>query len=434
MTGQPENAVSLEQARHLIWEAVEPLGVEEVRIEQAVGRIAAETFVAEEDLVAFPRSAMDGYAVRAADTAFASTERPCRLPVCGRVLAGESGLTLAPGTAVEVATGAPIPTGADAVIPRERVLRQQDVIELTAPASAGQHIFPPAEDVRRGERLVEQGETIGPAVGGLLAFAGCARLRVYRRPRVAVVTTGSELVPVDSRPAYGQIRNSNGLVLAGLAASAGAEAISVAFAPDERSTLQREFEQARAQADLLITTGGASVGERDFVKAVLSACGAKFLFREVRLRPARPSGFALWEGLPVAVLPGNPAAAFVGFHEFVIAALWRLAGRRQNGWPILQARLRGRAIRAKPGRAYVVLARGFYAADGLEVEPLPNQCSVLVRTAAEADALILLPEGTAEFVPGDSVAVQVVDWERVARRAGQRVPVAGPAAFAHGRM
>jgi len=433
MTGQPEKAVSLDEAQDLIWQAIEPLGVEEVRIEQAVGRIAAETLVAEEDLVAFPRSAMDGYAVRAADTAEASTEHPCRLPVCGRVLAGEGELTLAPATAAEVATGAPVPAGADAVIPRELVVRREDVIEVTAPGSPGQHIFPPAEDVRRGERLIEQGEKIGPTVAGLLAFAGYARVRIYRRPRVAVVTTGSELVPVDSRPAYGQIRNSNGLVLSALAASVGADVVSVTFAPDERSILQRQLEQTRAQADLVITTGGASVGERDYVKAVLSDCGAKFLFREVRLRPARPSGFAVWRGLPVVVLPGNPAAAFVGFHEFVVPALRRLSGQRERGWPILQACLRGRAVRAKPGRAYIVLARGFFSADGLEVEPLPNQCSVLVRTAAETSALILLPEGTAQFAPGDSVAVQVVDWERAAAKAGERIPAGQPVTIAHGR-
>jgi molybdopterin molybdotransferase len=268
--------------------------------------------------------------------------------------------------------------------------------------------------------LVAAGETLSPATLGLLAFVGCARLSVYRRPRVAVVATGSELVGVEATPAHGQIRNSNIFTLAGLVAQAGGELCFSRTVPDDRDALRRLLVEARhpsRPADLLVTTGGASAGERDLVKGLLAELGATFHFRQVAMRPGKPIGFAVWDGLPVVVLPGNPAAAFVGFQEFVRPALARLAGRKAAELPALRARLRGRAS-SKAGRRYVLLAQLEWGPGGFEVAPLPNQCSVLVRSAAEANALILLPEGPAGFQPGDWVDVQVLDWDRVVAGTG----------------
>lgn len=407
------DVVTFARARQLVVRAIEPLEVETVRIEQAVGRVAAESLVAREDQVQFARAAMDGYAVRAADTGSASQPHPLRLPVRGSQWAGGGERVLVAGTAMAIATGAPLPAGADAVIPRERVryLEAEQQIEIDAPAFVGQHVFPPAEDVRRGEPLLQPGTKISPALAGLLAFTGWAAVRVFRRPRVAIVTTGSELVPVEQVPAYGQIRNSNQIVLAGLVQEAGAEPVAVEFVPDDAERLQACLRRVREQADLIVTTGGASVGERDLVKRVLEACGAQFQFRQVALRPGKPTGFALWGRLPVLVLPGNPAAAFVGFHQFVWPALRCLGGQQPPWRPILPARLAGRAVKSKPGRAYLLLARAGWSASGLVVEPLANQCSVLVRTAAEANALIVLPEGPLEVQPGNTVSVELLDGE-----------------------
>jgi molybdopterin molybdotransferase len=435
--------VSFDEARALVLAAVHPLEPETVPLSDALGRVAAVEIVAREDLVGYSRSAMDGYAVRAADTAAATPAQPASLPVVGKVLAERGQASLPPASAMAIATGAPVPLAADAVIPHEQIERSGNRILIARPARPADFIFPPAEDARAGERLVAPGEVLRPATLGLLAFVGCARLAVYRRPRVAVVATGSELVEVEATPAHGQVRNSNIFTLAALIAQAGAELSFSATAPDDRETLRRLLDRARQKADLVVTTGGASVGERDLVKGLLAEMGATFRFRQVAMRPGKPIGFALWDRLPVVVLPGNPAAAFVGFEEFVRPALALLAGRPREcaALPVVRARLRSR-VSSKPGRHYLLLAQlglaPYQPADkaspvrgegigtglgpaGLEVAPLPNQCSVLVRSAAEADALILLPEGPADFQAGDVVDVQVLDWDRAVARAAVEV-------------
>ncbi len=402
--------VSFDEAREVILGAVRALPGESVSLAGALGRVLAEDVMAEADLVPYARSAMDGYAVCATDIERAAPGRPVRLPVAGKALAEKGEAVLAAGAAMAITTGAPVPRGADVVLPYEQVGRSDDAIHVSAPARPGSYIFPPAEDVRRGDLLVSRGDVLRPATLALLAFVGKVQVRVYRRPRVGVVCTGSELVDVAATPAHGQIRNSNAFTLTALVAECGAEPRLSGTAPDDRETLRRLLESARDAADLLVTTGGASVGERDLVKSVLGELGAEFRFRSVALRPGKPIGFATWEGLPVCVLPGNPAAAFVGFYEFVRPALLRLAGRRATSLPALRATLRGQ-VKSKPGLRYIVLAQLALTPEGFAVTPLPNQCSVLVRTSADANALILLPEGPASFAPGDTVDVQVLDWD-----------------------
>ncbi len=403
--------VAFDEARDTILAAVQPLPPEPVALADALGRVMAEDVVADADLVPFSRSAMDGYALRSADTQGAAPERPVRIPVTGKVLAGEGEVFLMPGTAMAITTGAPVPHDADAVVPFEQVERQRDAIVILVPVRAGNSIFPPAEDVRRGELLVERGASLRPATLALLAFTGRAQVCVYRRPRVGLVCTGNELVDVAATPGHGQIRNSNAFALSALIAECGAEARFAGAAPDERKALRAMLESARHSADLLLTTGGASVGERDLVKDVLAELGAEFRFHGVAVRPGKPIGFGVWDALPVCVLPGNPAAAFVGFYEFVRPALLRLAGRRSTSLPTVPATLR-RAVKSKPGHHYVILAELELAQDGFAVTPLPNQCSVLVRTAAESNALIVLPQA-ASFQAGETLEVQVLDWERV---------------------
>jgi len=413
--------LSFDEARRVIMAAVRPLSAESVALVEARGRVAAEDIIADEDLVPYARSAMDGYAVRAADIAQASLASPVRLPLSGKVLAERvppSGI--APGTAMAIATGAPVPSGADAVLPHEQVRRNADGIEVSAPVNAGHCIFPPAEDVRRGDLLLESGEVLRPAVLALLAFVGKPQVRAYRRPRVAIVCTGSELVDVTAATGHGQIRNTNLFSLSALVAECGGIVTFCGTVPDDLAALRSTFESAHQAADVLVTTGGASMGERDLVKGALAELGTEFRFRGVLVRPGKPTGFGTWDGTPVFVLPGNPAAAFVGFYEFVRPALLRLAGRRQTELPVVRATLRGR-VKSKAGHRYVILARLALAPNlrgGFEAIPLPNQCSVLVRTSADANALMVLPEGPVSFDAGETVEVQVLDWDRVRNPSG----------------
>ncbi len=404
--------VAFDTAQRIVTTAVKVLGSEYVSLSDVLGRVAAENVIAEEDLVPYARSAMDGYALRASDTAAASPQSPVEIPVAGKVFAGEGKTALAAGTAIGITTGAPVPSDADAVIPHEQVQVQDGVVFLEEPIKPGSCIFPPAEDVRCGETLLERGEVLGPALIALLAFVGRSQLRVYRRPRVSVLCTGSELVEVSDTPGYGQVRNSNAYALMALLSQCGAEARYCGAVADSSERLRAALDSAREGADLLLTTGGASVGERDLVKSVLESIGVDFEFRRVAIRPGKPFAFGMWGTLPVCVLPGNPSAAFVCFQEFVRPIVLRMAGRARTELPEMKATLTGRA-RSKAGSRYIILARTSVMGSEFLVRPLENQCSALVRNPAMANSLIVLPDGPATFNPGDTVKVQVLDWNSV---------------------
>jgi molybdopterin molybdotransferase len=399
-------------ARSILADACETLSTESTPLSDALGRVAAENIVAKEDLVPYARSAMDGYALRAADTLAASSGSPVGIPVVGKVFTGEGRSTLTANAAMGITTGAPVPINADAVIPHEQVALRNGMIFIEEAVSVGDCIFPPAEDVRCGETLLKRGSVLRPGVMALLAFVGRSELSVYRRPNVSLLCTGSELVDVSETPACGQVRNSNASLLTALLSECGAEARYYRAVTDNSEQLRSVLEEARQGADLLLTTGGASVGERDLIKAVLEDMGAEFEFRKVAVRPGKPFAFGRWRGLPVCVLPGNPAAAFVCYQEFVRPTLLRMAGRERVDLPTVMATLAGHA-KSKPGSRYILFGNLSITRFGFLVEPLENQCSALVRNPAMANALIVLPEGPATYESGDRVTVQVLDWDSV---------------------
>ena len=399
-------------ARSILAHAVETLSPESIRLPDALGRVAAETIVAKEDLVPYPRSAMDGYALRSMDTQSASSATPVELPLAGKVFTGDGQSTLVAGTALGITTGAPVPIGADAVVPWEQVSARDDKIVVKHQVRLGDCVFPPAEDVLCGESLLKRGTVIRPANMALLAFAGHSELSVYRCPKVSLLCTGSELVDVSVTPACGQVRNSNAYSLTALLSECGATTRYCGAVTDNLNELCAALEKGRRGADVLITTGGASAGERDLIKSALEEMGAEFEFRKVAIRPGKPFAFGRWRDLPVCVLPGNPAAAFVCYHEFVRPLVLRMAGRETFELPVLTATLAGHA-KSKPGSRYVLFGNVSITRFGFVVEPLANQCSALVRNPATANALILLPEGPAQYKSGDQVSVQVLDWDDV---------------------
>lgn len=401
---------TIEQALSQILGAVRLRPAETIALGGSLGRVAADDIISREELVPFARSAMDGFAVRAADTRRASADSPVKMRIAGAAYAERGEARLAADTAMAISTGAPVPKGADAVVPIERVEISGGEIAIRVAITAGDCIFPAGEDVRSGDKIIARGEVLHAGQIALLAFAGKSKVRVYRRPRVTIVATGNELVKVTAQPKHGQIRNSNAPLLESLARECGAEARFAGLAPDRPAKLAAVLRAARSGADVLVTTGGASRGERDYVKAALEKLGAKFTFREVAMRPGRPMGFAMWSGVPVFVLPGNPAAAFVCWHVLVRAAVQKLAGRADAIPQRVAARLTGR-IHGRGGMEYAVFARARTSEGGIEVEPLVNQCSALVRTAAESNALAFVPAGKGELLAGECVETQILDWE-----------------------
>jgi len=393
--------IEFREAQRRVIEACTPLASETVALADADGRVLAADVVAGEDLVPFARSAMDGFALQAAETSCGSVF-PVRATAYAEAAAAVRHVA---GTATAIATGAPLPLGANAVVALEDVGRDNGSIRLTRPLRPGEHVFPPGEDACRGQRLVAAGTGLEPCHLGLLASAGCTRLSVRRRPRIAIICGGDELVPVDGTPAYGQIRNSNATTVRTLAVRAGGVIVSETTVPDERKTLVDTLQRALLSADVIVTTGGASVGERDFIKPVLRELRATFAFESVALRPARPTAFATLGAVRIAALPGNPAALFVALVELVSPALAALQGADRLHLPQIRARLEG-SVHAKANRTYLPFVHVRWH-DGYVAKPLDNQCSALTRTAADAHGLAVIEPGRRDYVGGDEVAVDL---------------------------
>jgi molybdopterin molybdotransferase len=395
-------------AQAAIVAACPPLASESVDFAAALGRVLAADIIAEEDLVPFARSAMDGYAVATADIA----SLPVTLPIAGTIYAAPGERNHAQGTATAIATGAALPHGADAVIPVEDVEVCDGAIRITEAVAAGDSVFPPGDDARRGDHLAAVGDVVGPATLGILAAEGVQHVRVFRRPVVAIVCTGDELVEFGAKPAHGQIRNSNAPVIAAALEVLGARVLPPRTARDDPAALRAALATALEAADLVVTTGGASVGERDVVKRTFEELGVTFAFRMVALRPAKPTAFGTCGNVRVAVLPGNPAAAFVAFHELVRPAVLALAGRRDPFLPRITAQLDG-TIHAKPQRTFAAFASLHTTNGGLIAQPLANQCSSLTRTTADACGFIIVPPGTRTYGRRERIDFDVFDWTKI---------------------
>ncbi len=389
-----------------------PLESETVALLRANGRCAARALRATQDIVPFARAAMDGYALRSAETRFARAGAPCMLPVACAAYAGDAPIPLPIGHAASIATGAPLPTGADAVVPFEDVHAAHETIALTVPLEAGEYVFAPGDDAKAGDLLIHAGTVVTPGRAALLASAGYAAVCVYRRPRVAIVSTGNEIVAIDERPTGGQIRNSNAAMLAACVERDGAQVVFAEHARDSDAPLRATLERACACSDLVITTGGASSGERDLVKRGLRALGATFAFDSIALRPAKPTGFAQLGHALIAVLPGNPAAAYVAYAALVRGVVRRFGGAADPFPPALPAVLDGR-IHRRAERHCALFGSLTIRAGTLTVRPLENQCSSLVRTAADANTLIFAEPGSGYVQAGDAVPVEVLDWNAV---------------------
>jgi molybdopterin molybdotransferase len=355
-----------------------------------LGRVLAADVVAAVSLPPFPTSAVDGYAVRAAEAGAGA------LPVAARVAAGDPPRPLPAGAAIEVATGAPVPDGADAVVPVERTAPDGDRVRLDAPPRAGENVRPLGGDVMAGVAVARRGEPLTPARLAAIAAAGIPAVQAARRPRVEVVVTGSELVPAGEPLGPGQIYESNGLALRTQAARAGADVVGAGRVRDDREGTERALAAALARADVVVTSGGVSVGPHDHVKPALRALGVAEVFWRIAFKPGKPLWFGVAPGGALVFgLPGNPVSAIVCFELFVRPALLALQGAEPPARP--------RAVLASPvrrltARDQAVRCRLEHGEDGSRLVPLAGQESHMVAEAAAADvvALVTRGEGVAE--------------------------------------
>jgi molybdopterin molybdotransferase len=387
----------LREATELVLAAATPLEAERVPLDQAAGRVAAEEGRSAVDLPPFDRSAMDGYAVRAADTGGGE------LRLAGEIAAGEAPTqTLEPGTAVGITTGAPIPPGADAVLQSELAELNGGSVRPTRALEAGTHVRFRGEDVHAGDLIAAAGEPLTLARVSSLAAAGVGEIAVHRRARLHLLVTGSELLPLGAPPEPGKIHESNGLMVRLLAERAGAQVIDGGVIADDFDSTRAAVE-AGLSGDVLVVSGGVSVGPHDHVKPAFEACGVEELFWRVRVKPGKPLWFGRRGSTLVFGLPGNPLSSIVGFLAFIEPALRRMHGEPDASMRTVPARLTTEAG-PSDGRTTFLTSRLVPGADGvLEATPTANQGSHLTGALGQSDGFVVAPHGSGPLAAGSTV-------------------------------
>ena len=409
--------LSVEDALEHVLSAFHPLEPEPVPVLETLGRVLAEDVYAEINIPPHANSAMDGYAVIAADTASAGPETPVRLRVIENLAAGYvSEKRVTPGTAIRIMTGAPIPRGADAVIRFERTQQQGEWVELYYAPPVGNNIRSAAEDVRQGDLILTAGTRIRPQEIGMLASLGCQEVSVIRRPRVAILATGDELVGIDEPLGPGKIRNSNGYSNAAQVIRYGGVPIMLGIAKDVMSDLTAKIQSGLAQgADLLLTSGGVSVGDFDVVKRVLAAEG-EITFWRVRMKPGKPLAFGQIEAevdgekrtVPVLGMPGNPVSVMVSFEVFARPAILTMLGVTDLTKPTVEAVLVD-AIESKDERRHFVRVCIERGEDGYLASLAGAQGSGILTSMVRANGLAIIPEDWTHAPAGARVRVMFFD-------------------------
>jgi molybdopterin molybdotransferase len=410
-TPQAQSLVlSFEDARRMVEDHaahLSPGAIESAGLLLSAGRVLAETIHADRDIPPFDRSTRDGYAVRAADL----DALPARLKVIGEIkagpLPGDSPRKLVPGEAFSIMTGAPVPQGADAVVMVEYTVSRGDHVEITKSVAPGENIVAQGAEARSGSVVLDRGTRLNESVIALAASVGRSQLQVFSRPLVAVLTTGDEIVDVDARIAPTQIRNSNSYSLAAQIQQAGGEPVLLPIAPDEPRRLRELIEQG-LRSDLLLMTGGVSMGRYDLVEQVLADLGAEFFFTGAKIQPGRPAVFGRVS--PAAIqryffgLPGNPVSTMVTFELFARPVMEALAGMPPHPLTFLHARLKSE-IRVKPGlkRFLPALLSGKY--ESSQVELMPWQGSGDITARSRSNCLIVIPSDREHIPAGEWIAV-----------------------------
>jgi molybdopterin molybdotransferase len=394
--------LSVEEALERILATVRVLEPERVPLLEAAGRVLAEEIAADRDIPPLANSAMDGYAVRGADLA----QPPTRLRVVGKVAAGHvPEVAVGPNQAMRIMTGAPVPDGADTVVRFEDTLLDGDKVEILEPPRPGANVRQAGEDVRAGEIVLQPGAILRPQEIGMLAAVGRVEVAVVRRPRVAILSTGDEIVPPDQTPGPGQIRDANSYTVAAQVRAFGGVPLLLGVARDQEPLVREGMRKALEQgADFIITSGGVSVGDFDLVKQVLAAEG-EMHFWSLNMKPGRPLAFGIVGGVPLLGLPGNPVAAMISTDLFARPALLKMQGFTAWDRPTVQARLT-QPIARKDGRRHYLRVRLRETDAGYEATLTGDQGSGILKSLVLADGLAIIPE-EADHLPAGTM-VQVI--------------------------
>jgi molybdopterin molybdotransferase len=409
--------LTVQEALTAVLAGVSVLPAERVPLLDGLGRVLAEKVVARDSLPPFANSSMDGYALIAADLEGASQQNPATLRVVGDVAAGDVPNTAVErGTAVRIMTGAPVPPGADAVVPvedtneawrnRERPLPEQ--IQVTRTVKSGDYIRYPGEDIEAGQIILKQGHILRPQEVGVLASLGVSEVSVIRRPRVAILATGDELLAVEEPLRPGKIRNSNGYTQAAQIMALGAVPVQLGIAGDTETAVRQKLQAGlEASVDLFISSAGVSVGAYDVVKAVLEQEGNMGFWR-VRMRPGKPLAYGTYHGIPYLGLPGNPVSAMVSFERFARAAIRKMAGHTQLDRPTITVTVQNEIH--SDGRESYIRAIVTSNGSGYQAKLTGDQGSHIMTSLVKANALLIVPEGVKHLPVGSELTAWMFDW------------------------
>ncbi len=399
--------ILVEEALHHILEKIPRLGTERLNILQARGRVLGEEIIAPRNIPPWDNSAMDGYAVRAQDIQGASTKRPAVLKVlgdlpAGRIFKGQGG----PGEAVRIMTGAPMPEGFDTVVQVEDTEKDGAAVKIFASPGKGKNIRLAGEDIRVGTRILEEKTLLRPPHIGMLASIQRSVVSVYQQPRVAILSTGDELLEIDQPWEEGKIVNSNSYSLAALVAECGGVPLQLGIAQDRREELSNKIQQGLV-ADILVTSGGVSVGDYDLVKKMLNELG-QINFWKVAMRPGQPLAFGMISGKPLFGLPGNPVSSMVSFEQFVRPSILKMSGHRDLFRPTLKAILR-EDISKKAGLVHFIRCFLFPEGEKIYASMTGDQGSGILSSMVKAQGLIVLPREQTLARAGEEVKVILLD-------------------------
>jgi molybdopterin molybdotransferase len=402
--------LSVEEATQEVLKAFSPLEVESIPILEALGRVLAEDIHADMDIPPLPNTAMDGYAVRAEDTRGASPSHPVRLRILQNLPAGYvTDAAVQPGTAIRIMTGAPIPPGADAVVRFEDTREDGEWVEVFQEVPKGKEVREAGEDVRRGQLVLPRGTELRPQEIGMLAALGRPRVKVHRRPRVAILATGDEVIDIDAPWQPGKIRNANSYSNAAQVLRYGGQPFLLGIARDDIGELTARIRAGLQQGvDLFLTSGGVSMGDFDVVKKVLAAEG-EMRFWRVRMKPGKPLAFGHIQGVPLLGLPGNPVSAMVAFELFARPAILKMLGKTKLEKPTLEAILAD-PIPRKDGRRHYLRVQVAREGDQFVARLTGEQGSGILLSMVRAQGLGIIPEEARSLPAGSRVRVMMLDW------------------------
>ncbi len=400
--------ISFEEALENILSHIQSLGFEKVPLLESLGRVIGEDVCARWDIPPLDNSAMDGYAVKFEDVQKASQNHPSRLEVIEDLPAGFiAKKTVKRGQAIRIMTGAPIPKGADTVVPVEDTKKEDGFVLVFKTTPLAENVRKAGEDVRKADRVISKGDVIRPAEIGMLASVGRSSVSVYQKPLVAILCTGDELVDVDENLEEGKIISSNSYTLASQVKDCGAVPVQLGIAKDRKEEIKEKLRQG-IRADVLISSAGVSVGDYDFVKDVLGELGMEMAFWQVAMKPGKPLAFGTIKGKPVFGLPGNPVSSMVSFEQFVRPSLLKMMGHHQIFRPVVEAILQ-EEIQKKAGRRHFIRAFISFKEGSYFATTTGEQGSGILRSMVKANGLIIIPEDQEIARAGEKVKVQLLD-------------------------